>query len=125
MKTLEPDLLSLHPPTEFAEGYQFELVDMKSAITDGTRILEVYYVQSNPHSEGMLMAYLPAQRILIEADLFTPPPPGTAPPAQPSAAQLALYENVRAYGLDPSAIAPLHGRTVTWAEFLEFIGMGE
>ncbi|NNC64226.1 MAG: MBL fold metallo-hydrolase, partial [Gammaproteobacteria bacterium] len=44
--TLEPDLLSLHPPTEFAEGYQLEMVDVKSAITDGARILEVYYVQS-------------------------------------------------------------------------------
>ncbi len=123
--TLEPDLLSLHPPTEFAEGYQFELVDMKSAITDGTRILQILYVQSNPHSEGMLMAYLPAERILIEADLFTPPPPGAARPAQPSAAQVSLYENVKAYGLEPSMIAPLHGRTVTWDEFLAFVGMNE
>ena len=115
--TLEPDLLSLHPPTEFAEGYQLEMVDMKSAITDGERILEVYYVQSNPHSEGMLMAYLPAERILIEADLFTP-----RPNAQPTASNMALYENVMAYGLEPSTIAPLHGQTVAWGEFLEFIG---
>ncbi len=120
--TLEPDLLSLHPPTEFAEGYQLEMVDVKSALTDGERILEVFYVQSNPHSEGMLMAYLPAERILIEADLFTPPPPGTAPPAEPSAAQLSLYENVMAHGLEPATIAPLHGRTVPWSEFVEFVG---
>jgi len=123
--TLEPDLLSLHPPTEFAEGYQLEMVDVKSAITDGARILEVYYVQSNPHSEGMLMAYLPAERILIEADLFTPPPPNVAPPPQPSAAQVALYENVMAYGLLPSTIAPLHGRTVPWSEFIEIVGETE
>ncbi len=120
--TLEPDLLSLHPPTEFAEGYQFEMVDVKSAITDGSRILELYYVQSNPHSEGMLMAYLPAERILIEADLFTPPPPNAPPPAEPSEAQRSLYENVRAYGLDPSTIAPLHGRVVPWNEFLRIVG---
>jgi len=90
--TLEPDLLPLHPPTKFAEGYQLETVDIKSAITDGTRALEVYYVQSNPHSEGMLMA---------------------------------LYEKVIAYGLNPSTIAPLHGRTVPWSEFLGFIGQAE
>ncbi len=123
--TLEPDLLSLHPPTEFAEGYQLETVDIKSAITDGTRILEVYYVQSNPHSEGMLMAYLPAERILIEADLFTPPAPNAARPAQPSAAQMALYENVMAYRLNPSTVAPLHGRTVPWSEFMEIVGKTE
>ena len=98
------------------------MVDVKSAITDGARILEVYYVQSNPHSEGMLMAYLPAERILIEADLFTPPAPDAVAPPQPSAAQLALYENVMAYGLDPSTVAPLHGRTVPWSEFLEIVG---
>jgi glyoxylase-like metal-dependent hydrolase (beta-lactamase superfamily II) len=120
--TLEPDLLSLHPPTEFAEGYQLEMVDVKSAVTDGSRILEVFYVQSNPHSEGMLMAYLPAERILIEADLFTPGPPGARPPAEPSEAQVALYQNVRAYGLNPSLIAPLHGRTVPWSEFLSLVG---
>ena len=120
--TLEPDLLSLHPPTEFAEGYQLEMVDVKSALTDGERILEVFYVQSNPHSEGMLMAYLPAERILIEADLYTPPPPGTAPPAEPTAAQMSLYENVMAHGLEPATIAPLHGRTVPWSDFVEFVG---
>lgn len=123
--TLEPDLLSLHPPTELAEGYQFETVDVKSAITDGSRILELFYVQSNPHSEGMLMAYLPAERILIEADLFTPSPPNAARPAQASAAEIALYENVAAYGLNPSMIAPLHGRTVPWSEFLGIVGETE
>ena len=30
-----------------------------------------------------------------------------------------------AYGLNPSTIAPLHGRTVPWSEFLGFIGQAE
>jgi hypothetical protein len=29
-------------------------------------------MQGSPHSEGMLMAYLPREKILIEADVFTP-----------------------------------------------------
>ena len=57
--TLEPDRLSLYPPTEYDEGYQFEDVDSRYTLSDGTRNLDVYYVQGSPHAEGMVMAYLP------------------------------------------------------------------
>jgi hypothetical protein len=48
LRMLEPDLLSKHPPTEFAEGYQFETVDIKHTLSDGTRNLDLYYVQGQP-----------------------------------------------------------------------------
>jgi len=124
-RTLEPDLLSKHPPTEFAEGYQFETVDIKHTLSDGTRNLDLYYVQGSPHAEGMLMAYLPRERILIEADVFTPPAQGAAPPATPTPASLNLYNNVKAYKLDVSTIAPLHGRVVPWGDFLKFVAKTE
>ena len=124
-RTLEPDLLSLHPPTEFAEGYQVELVEQKNAITDGDRILELIYVQGNPHAEGMLMGYLPRERILIEADLFTPPAAGAAPPASPPASAMALWDNVQAHGLDPVSVLPLHGRMVPYTDFLTFVAKTE
>ena len=124
-RTLEPDRLSLYPPTEFAEGYQLEAVDMKHTISDGTRNLDVYYVQGSPHSEGMLMAYLPREKILMEADIFTPPAAGAPPPATPPPAAVNLYNNIKAYKLDVTTIAPLHGRVVPWAEFLKFVGKTE
>jgi glyoxylase-like metal-dependent hydrolase (beta-lactamase superfamily II) len=124
-RTLEPDLLSLHPPTEFAEGYQLETFDTKATISDGTRNLDVYYVQGSPHSEGMAMAYLPRERILIEADLYTPPAAGAQPPATPPPSAVNLYENVRAYKLDVQTIAPLHGRAVPWGDFLKFVARTE
>ncbi len=120
--TLEPDLLSLHPPTEFAEGYQLETIDMKGTISDGTRSLDIYYVQGSPHAEGMLMAYLPRERILIEADIYTPPAQGAALPATPPPAAVNLYDNIMAHRLDVQTIAPLHGRVVPFAEFLKFVG---
>lgn len=125
IRTLEPDRLSLYPPTEFAEGYQLEAVDMKHTISDGTRNLDVYYVQGSPHSEGMLMAYLPREKILMEADIFTPPAAGAPAPATPPPAALNLYDNIKAYKLDVTTIAPLHGRVVPWAEFLKFVGKTE
>jgi glyoxylase-like metal-dependent hydrolase (beta-lactamase superfamily II) len=74
--TLEPDRLSLYPPTEYDEGYQFEIVDSSFTLSDGARILQVFHVQGSPHAEGMVMAYLPQEKILIEADVYTPPAAG-------------------------------------------------
>jgi glyoxylase-like metal-dependent hydrolase (beta-lactamase superfamily II) len=119
--TLDPDRLSLYPPTEFDEGYQFEDVDTRYTLSDGTRNLDVYYVQGSPHAEGMLMAYLPKEKILVEADVYTPPPAGASLPATPPAAAVNLYDNIKGYKLDVQTIAGLHGRTATWAEFLQFV----
>jgi len=119
--TLDPDRLSLYPPTEFDEGYQFEDVDSRYTLSDGTRNLDLYYVQGSPHAEGMLMAYLPREKILIEADVYTPPAPGAAMPATPPAAAVNLYDNIKGYKLDVTTIAGLHGRAVPWGDFLRFV----
>jgi hypothetical protein len=115
---LDPDRLSLYPPTEFDEGYQFEDVDSRYTLSDGTRNLDVYYVQGSPHAEGMVMAYLPKEKILMVADIYTP---GAPMQATPPAAALNLYENIKGYKLDVQTIAGLHGRSGTWAEFLQFV----
>ena len=62
-RTVKPDIVSLWPPTEVAEGYNYEAIQENYVITDNRRILRVYYVQPLQHVEGMLMAYLPAERI--------------------------------------------------------------
>ena len=81
-RTLAPDMVSLYPPTEISEGYTMEDVDEKYVITDGKRLLEIYYVQGlNSHVEGMLMAYLRHEKMLIEADLFNTAADSPAPPA--------------------------------------------
>ena len=118
---MEPDRLSLYPPTEYDEGYQFEIVDSSYTLSDGTRILQVFHVQGSPHAEGMVMAYLPQEKILIEADVYTPPAAGAPMPAQAPAAAVNLYDNIKGYKLDVTTIAPLHGRQVPWADFLKFV----
>src|SRR4029453_18158337 len=44
-RTVAPDTLSLWPPTELAEDYNYEAIQENFVITDNTRILRVYYVQ--------------------------------------------------------------------------------
>ena len=80
-------MVSRWPPTEIFEGYNIETVRENYVITDGTRIMHVYYVHPLRHVEGMLMAYLPKEKLVIEADLFDtdaprrrrrPPPTGAS-----------------------------------------------
>jgi glyoxylase-like metal-dependent hydrolase (beta-lactamase superfamily II) len=118
-RTLVPDLVTLWPPTEVAEGYNYESVNENYAITDGSRIMSVYYVQPLRHVEGMLMAYLPAERILMQANLFDTHEP---PPTAPTPAMTSLYHEMRMLNLDVATIAPVHGKPVPLSVFMKAMG---
>src|SRR6185503_17228035 len=118
-RTMKPDILSLWPPTEVAEGYNYEAVQENYVITDNTRILRVYYVQPLQHVSGMLMAYLPAERIAFEADLFDTHEP---PRAAPLPAMRSLATQVRRMKLDVATLAPVHGKPVSWSTFVSALG---
>ena len=119
-RTLQPDMLALWPPTELAEGYQYETVRENYTLSDETRTMHISYVQPLDHVEGMLLAYLPAEKMIIQADLFDPPSQGQLPTA-PSPANRSLYEHVKRLGLEVETIVPIHGRTVPWTDFLEMV----
>ncbi|HXW04377.1 MAG TPA: MBL fold metallo-hydrolase [Vicinamibacterales bacterium] len=113
-RTVAPDIVSRWPPTELSEGYNYEAVQENYVITDNSRILRVYYVQPLQHAEGMLMAYLPAERIAFQADLFDthePPRPQQLP------AMRSLDAQVRRMKLDVATLAPVHGTPVPWSVF--------
>ncbi len=113
-RTLKPDMLSLWPPTELAEGYQYETVRENYVLSDGTRNLHIYYVQPLQHAEGMLMAYLPKEKILIEADLVNTDAPL---PATASNDQKSFYNEVQVLRLNVSQIVPIHGKPIPWSDF--------
>jgi len=114
-RTVEPDIVSKWPPTELAEGYNYEAIQENYVISDNSRILRVYYVQPLQHVTGMLMAYLPAEGIAFQADLFDTHEP-------PRAAQLpamhSLHNQVQRMELDVATIAPVHGRPIPWGDFV-------
>jgi glyoxylase-like metal-dependent hydrolase (beta-lactamase superfamily II) len=118
-RTVLPDMVSLWPPTEVAEGYNYESFNENYTITDGTRLLQLFYVQPLQHAEGMAMAYLPAEKIVMQANLFDTHEP---PPAAPTAAMTTFYRTMRALSLDVATIAPVHGRPVPMAAFMKAMG---
>jgi len=66
----------------------------------------------------MIIVYLPKEKILAEADAYTPPETPTTPLIAPKVSYAAaLYENIRRLKLDVQTIAPFHGaRTADMAE---------
>ena len=118
-RTVKPDIMSLWPPTELAEGYNYEAIQENFVVTDNSRILRVYYVQPLRHVTGMLMAYLPTERIAFEADLFNTHEPHTGPPTP---AMTSFLNQIRRMKLDVTTIAPVHGRPVPWSEFEKTMG---
>ena len=103
-------------------------------MTDGKRKLQVYRIVGSQHSDAMLIAYLPAEKILIEADLYTPGAEGAATVLSASVGQGSgadrhqhrteklLYDNIKRQKLDVETIAPLHGRVVKMADLLKDLG---
>src|SRR5690606_4877401 len=97
-----------------------ELVQENYWLTDGNRRLHVNYVGFPlDHAEGMLVAALPDEGILIQADMFNTHEP---PPAQPTPAARVLYRHVReGWGWDLNTLVPIHGPPIPWSEFVAYV----
>ena len=139
-RTLQPDRFSEFspmywisrrpPPIETISGEPRGTA--KYVVTDGERILEIdkvedvayrtgdrTYNQGN-HSVDMLIAYLPKEKILFNADLYSPPAQGAPAPA-PNASMRTLAENIRKLKLDVLQHVPAHGRVGTHEEFMKIV----
>jgi hypothetical protein len=131
---LNPDTLS-----QSKKAAVFQTVTDRAVLTDGARTVEIHRIANNPHNDGFLMVYLPAEKILIEADAYTPAPPAASPAASAtppagnamtpppvptiSPTTLNLYQNIQRLKLDVAQIAPLHGsRLATLQELVTAAG---
>ena len=139
-RTLQPDRMSYYnpmywisrrpPPIETVAGAAGGTG--KYVVTDGNKILEIIHVQDmayetgnqslrqGHHSLDMLMAYLPKEKMLFNADLYSPPAQG-APPAPANAGMRTLQENIRKLKLDVAQHVPAHGRVGSHEEFQKLV----
>jgi len=117
---LQPDRYSLFPPEEWSEGYVFETVREKYVLADDTRTVELYSVQGLQHAAGMLIAYFPKEKIVVNADLYTPPAAG-APMPTPNLSARIFYNNLQRLKLDVAQHVPIHGNPGPAAQFTQII----
>ena len=115
--TVNPDHLARSGKKATVEG-----VRDRRVLTDGTRTVEVRHIAGILHADDLLMVYLPKEKVLIEADAYTPPAPNAAPMSPPSPFNVSLVENITKQALAVDQILPLHGRIVPLAELHKAVG---
>ena len=92
-------------------------------LDDGSRKVEIHHLRPSDHADTFLMVYLPNEKLLIQADAFTPGPPNSPPPAAPNNYnQVTLVENIERLKLQVDRHLPLHGRIVPNAELYRAAG---
>jgi glyoxylase-like metal-dependent hydrolase (beta-lactamase superfamily II) len=111
-RTLNPDRLA-----RSGKVATIQAVGDRGELTDGSRTVELHTIKDAAHNTGFLMVWLPRERILIQADAFTPPAPNAPPPATPNPNTVALYNSVQALNLPVRQVLGIHGnRPGTLAE---------
>ena len=108
--TILPDALSKTPrplKMEFIEG-------RKKVLTDGRTTVELYDIGPNPHADELLVAYLPKERIIFQADLGDKPA-GDLWIANPAIEHFANW--MKAKGLAVDQIISAHGTFMTVADY--------
>jgi glyoxylase-like metal-dependent hydrolase (beta-lactamase superfamily II) len=114
----------VHPDAMEKSGKKAVLtgVSGKRIFTDGERVVEIHEIEGSLHAQGLLMVYLPQDKLLIEADAYTPTLPIAVPPALANPLHLNLVENIERLNLQVEHILPLHGRMVPYSELLTAVG---
>ncbi len=103
--TLVSDTLSRAP-----QPIRIETVEDERTYRDEAMTLTLYHVVGSLHSQSMLVAYLPEERLLVQADLFNP---GRTTPQKfaPN-----LIANLEEWGLDVERVVPIHGGVIDFSE---------
>jgi glyoxylase-like metal-dependent hydrolase (beta-lactamase superfamily II) len=103
-----------------------EAVGEKKVLTDGTHVVELYHLQNFLHHDGMLIAYFPKEKVLLEADGYNPQAATATPPNPPSPFTTSLLDNIQRLKLDVQRIVPVHypadNRQVTMLELTRWVG---
>jgi len=102
--TIRPDRLSREPRKPVIETFTG-----KRVFSDGTGTLEIIDIGPSPHVTEAVIAYLPKEKAVFVADLFTIPVQGPFPPANP--ALVHFGDKLKTMAVD--TIVPAHGRIGT------------
>jgi glyoxylase-like metal-dependent hydrolase (beta-lactamase superfamily II) len=68
-RTLLNDTLAKNP-----KKAKVEAVAEKKVYSDGTRTVEIYHIYPAPHSNGLMVAYIPKEKVLFQGDFSLPAP---------------------------------------------------
>ncbi len=116
-RTVSPDALAKSKKKAVVRG-----VGDKFVHTDGNRSVEMHLIKDSIHNDGLMMVYLPKEKLLIQADMPGPLAAGAKPPAKPSPLLVNYVQNVDRLKLAVDTVAPIHGATHPFAEIKRSLG---
>ncbi len=121
-RTLQPDRLStLYPWFAGNRNRSIQTLTSKYTVSDGTRTMDIHPVQGLNHNSNMLLVYLPTEKILVNADLYSPQAPGQpAPTVTPN--MTTLQNNIQRLKLDVTRHVPIHGIVGPHADLVRIAG---
>jgi glyoxylase-like metal-dependent hydrolase (beta-lactamase superfamily II) len=122
-RTLAPDSMSKSGRKPVIDG----ITGDKRVFQDSTRTFEVHVIKGLPHADGLVIGYLPKERILVYADMFNLPTQATGPvPNPPVVGTQVFVANMELLNLEPERIMSVHSlvpdRLTTKAEILKSLG---
>lgn len=113
-RTINPDAMA----TKKAQA-KFQPVADKYTLSDGKRSVDIYAMRGLSHTDAMLMVYLPTEKVISVADIYSPSPVDTPPPEAPIPGAVALIDNMERVGaVDVAKVATIHGTRVGSVEDL-------
>lgn len=121
-RSLQNDRLSTRPFAPTGPGtLEVQGFTDQYTISDGNETIELYHVEGLNHSDNMLIAYLPKEKIVVNADLYGPPAAGGNLP-NVNANAVALFRNIKRLKLDVAQHVPIHGNPGPNADFERIVG---
>ena len=117
-------------PDNFSKGAReanFVPVKEKFVLSEGDRTLEIFHENGSMHNAGMILVYFPKEKILEEADDYTPDLPDVPAPGgiRPPVFMVNLLKQIQALKLDVATIAPMHGIVVPFSDLQKAASSGK
>jgi glyoxylase-like metal-dependent hydrolase (beta-lactamase superfamily II) len=103
-RTLAPDSMSKSGKKPVIEGFKGD----KRVFQDASRTLEVHVIKGLPHADGLVIGYLPKEKILVYADMFNLPPANDPVPNPPVVGTMVFLDNIERLKLDPERVMSIH-----------------
>jgi glyoxylase-like metal-dependent hydrolase (beta-lactamase superfamily II) len=117
-RRLNPDALA-----KSGKAAKFETFDDK-LVLQGEHPIEIHRIAGSGHNDAFALVYLPKEKMLVEADAFTPLAAGAPAPASANPYSQNLLENIQKLNLDVAQIAALHGpRVTTVSDLKTYVGL--
>ena len=106
-RTLAPDAMSKSGKKPLFQG----VTDRTVLRGSNNRTIELHVLQGNPHNEQILVAWLPAEKILFQSDMINPPAANAQiPPPTPTITN--FYDNLARLKIQPDRIVGGHGTRI-------------